>query len=60
MVFYCHKNKFNNAGEIKPKITGEIISKLILNIVFTFNLPFDMLELQLTAVLLSYLKNMKL
>lgn len=37
----CHKNNYNNTEEGKPKITGEVISKYILNIVYTFNLPFD-------------------
>lgn len=38
----CHRDNYSNTGgEIEPKITGEVISKSVLNILSKFGLPLD-------------------
>ncbi|KAE9537022.1 hypothetical protein AGLY_006829 [Aphis glycines] len=38
----CHQDNYSNTGrEVKPKITGELISKSVINILDKFGLPLD-------------------
>lgn len=38
----CHQDNYSNTGrEVEPKITGELISKSVINILDKFGLPLD-------------------